>query len=182
MRALKWLHRGPPGIGGNPRTNNQTPNTNISSPLDPLLLTATGYAGLLATSFLAATLLPLSSEALIVAMAAGGFAPTGLLLVATVGNVSGSVANYLAGRLGRRFFMARRTQRPGHRLERAERVFHRWGSPALFFAWTPFIGDPLTVVAGVLRVALPVFLFWVTLGKGLRYALLLVGVDIAGGG
>lgn len=150
--------------------------------VDPFLLTATGYAGLLATSFLAATLLPLSSEALIVAMAAGGFAPAGLLLVATVGNVLGSVANYLAGRLGRRFFTAHRRQRPSQSLERAERIFGRWGSPALFFAWTPFIGDPLTVAAGALRVALPVFLFWVTLGKGLRYALLLVGVDLAAGG
>ena len=150
--------------------------------MDPLLLTATGYAGLLATSFLAATLLPLSSEALIVAMAAGGFAPGGLLLVATVGNVLGSVANYLAGRLGRRFFMARRSQRPSRHLARAEHIFGRWGSPALLFAWTPFIGDPLTVVAGVLRVALPVFLFWVTMGKCLRYALLLVGVDMASAG
>ena len=147
--------------------------------MDPFLLT-TGYMGLLATSFLAATLLPLSSEALVVAMAAGGFSAPGLLAVATCGNVLGAVANYLAGRWGRRFWADRHPGRPSPRLARAEHLFGRWGSPVLFFAFAPVIGDPLTVVAGVLRVAPVVFLFWVTLGKALRYGLLICGVDLFG--
>jgi len=52
-------------------------------------------------------------------------------------------------------------------------MYGRWGSPILFFAWLPFVGDPLTVAAGVLRVNLWVFLFWVVLGKMFRYYILI---------
>lgn len=145
--------------------------------MDPLLLT-TGYAGLLATSFLAATFIPLSSEALVAAMAAGGFSGTGILTVATFGNVLGALVNYMVGRWGRSFWAAKRLRPPPQNLARAERFFGRWGSPILFFAFAPVIGDPLTVAAGVLRIGLPVFLFWVTLGKALRYALLIAGVAL----
>ncbi len=142
------------------------------------LVDAGGYAGLLAASFLAATVLPLSSEALVMAMAAGGFSYPGILTVATCGNVLGALVNYLAGRWGRRFWAGRRLRPPPDALLRAERFFGRWGSPVLFFAFAPVIGDPLTVAAGVLRIGLPVFLFWVTLGKALRYALLIAGVEL----
>ena len=108
-------------------------------------------------------------------MAAGGFPATPLLAAATFGNVLGSLVNYLAGRWGRRFWSGRRLRPPPRRLVQAERFFGRWGSPVLFFAFAPVIGDPLTVAAGVLRIGMPVFLFWVTLGKMLRYALLIAG-------
>ena len=145
--------------------------------MDPFFF-ATGYAGLLAAGFLAATVLPLSSEVLVVAMAAGGFSASGILAAATVGNVLGALVNYLAGRWGRRLWTGRRPNPPPEAMARAERFFGRWGSPVLFFAFLPVIGDPLTLVAGVLRIGLPVFLFWVTLGKMLRYALLIFGVDL----
>ncbi len=142
----------------------------------------TGYLGLLATSFLAATLFPLGSEALVAAMAVGGFAPAGVLLTATCGNVAGAVVNYLMGRWGRNFFAARRPGPPAEQMVRAQKAFNRWGAPVLFFSWAPVVGDALTVAAGVLRVAPAVFLFWVTLGKGLRYALIVFGVDLLGAG
>ena len=60
--------------------------------------------------------------------------------------------------------------------EKLEKVYGRWGAPVLFFAWLPFVGDPLTVAAGVLRVNLYVFTFWVVLGKMFRYYILIAAV------
>ncbi|MBI9075022.1 MAG: DedA family protein [Desulfatibacillum sp.] len=136
-----------------------------------------GYAGLFAVSFLAATLLPLGSEAAVALMAATGFDPAMVLIVATTGNSLGALVNYYAGKWGRKFILKKYVQAETNSLEQAERVFGRWGSPVLFFAWLPIVGDPLTVVAGILRVSLLSFIFWVVLGKGARYFLILAGVD-----
>lgn len=54
--------------------------------------------------------------------------------------------------------------------DRAHRLFKKFGGPVLFFSFLPFIGDPLTFAAGVVRFSFIHFLFWVTLGKFLRYA------------
>ena len=136
-----------------------------------------GYVGLFAVSFLAATLFPMGSEAAVAAMAAPGFHHAAIFLVATLGNVLGALVNYGAGRYGRRFLFSRWIQlRPG-RLARAEAFFAKYGSPVLFLSWVPVIGDPLTVAAGVLRVPMGRFTFWVTFGKALRYLLIITGTS-----
>ena len=61
-------------------------------------------------------------------------------------------------------------------LEKLEKVYGRWGSPILFFAWLPIVGDPLTVAAGVLRVNIYLFTFWVVLGKAFRYFILIKAI------
>jgi membrane protein YqaA with SNARE-associated domain len=132
-----------------------------------------GYLGLLLISFLAATLLPLGSEAAVVLMAANDFDPWGILGVATTGNSLGALVNYLVGRWGAAFVLARYIQVDPATLEKMENIYGRWGAPALFFAWLPFVGDPLTVAAGVLRVNLYAFAFWVVLGKAFRYYILI---------
>jgi len=58
-----------------------------------------------------------------------------------------------------------------------ERIYKKWGSPALFFAWVPIVGDPLTVVAGALNLNLYLFTFWVVLGKAFRYALVILTTE-----
>ncbi len=128
-------------------------------------------------SFLAATLVPLGSEAAVALMAATGYEPTMVLFVATTGNSLGALVNYFVGKWGRDFVLAKYIRTETQTLERAEASFGRWGSPVLFFAWLPIVGDPLTVVAGVLRVNLAAFAFWVILGKAFRYFLILIGVD-----
>ena len=135
-----------------------------------------GYPGLFLVSFLAATLLPLGSEAAVALMAAADFDSRMLLLVATAGNTMGALVNYLVGKWGAAFVFARYIQVDPAVLERLEKVYGRWGAPILFFAWLPIVGDPLTIAAGVLKVDLRLFLFWVVLGKGLRYLALLWGV------
>jgi membrane protein YqaA with SNARE-associated domain len=53
-------------------------------------------------------------------------------------------------------------------------MYQKWGSPILFFTWIPIIGDPLTVVAGVFKLNLYIFIFWVVLGKAFRYFLVII--------
>ncbi|CAD7838766.1 MAG: probable membrane protein YPO3302 [Olavius algarvensis Delta 4 endosymbiont] len=128
-----------------------------------------GYLGLFLISFLAATLLPLGSEATVAFMAAGEFNPLGLLFIATAGNSLGALVNYLVGRWGANIVFSRFIKIDQATQEKMEKVYGRWGAPVLFFAWLPFVGDPLTVAAGVLRVNLYLFAFWVVLGKACRY-------------
>jgi membrane protein YqaA with SNARE-associated domain len=128
------------------------------------------YAGLLLTAFAAATLLPAQSELLLAGLlVAGNQPPVLLLLVASLGNVAGSALNYALGRgierfRGRRWFPA-----SPQALERAQGWYRRWGRWSLLLSWVPIIGDPLTVVAGVLREPFWVFLLLVGLAKVGRY-------------
>ena len=131
------------------------------------------YAGLFASAFLAATLLPGSSElALAALLAADRQEPAVLVAVATVGNVLGSAVNWCLGR-----FFVRYSDQPWfpvtrRSLYRSELWFSRFGLWTLLFAWLPIIGDPLTVLAGVLRVRLLSFLIFVTIGKLARYLMI----------
>ena len=100
-----------------------------------------------------------------------------LLLVATSGNSLGSCVNWLLGRFclryqDRRWFPFSAAQRA-----KAENGFRRFGLWSLLFAWLPLAGDPLTFVAGVLRVPFWPFLVLVTLGKGARYLVVIGAVQ-----
>jgi len=141
--------------------------------LTPYLITNFGYLGLFLISFLAATLLPLGSEAAVTLMAIAEFDPARILIVATSGNSLGALINYLVGKWGAAFLFAKYIRIDRAVMEKLEKVYGRWGSPILFFAWLPFVGDPLTVAAGVLRVNIYVFTFWVVLGKMFRYYMLI---------
>ena len=128
------------------------------------------YTGLFLTALVAATILPAQSEAALVALLlAGNQPPWALVGVASVGNILGSVINWLLGRgidrlRHHRWFPVREAD-----LESATRWYRRWGKWSLLASWVPIVGDPLTVVAGVLREPLPVFLLLVTLAKLGRY-------------
>jgi len=130
----------------------------------------TEFAGLFAVAFLAATILPAQSEILLAGMVLAEHYPAwALVAVASAGNVLGSVANWVLGRFiahfeGRRWFPVSRNQ-----VAKAEGWYHRWGRWSLLLSWAPFIGDPLTVVAGVLREPLPLFLALVSIAKVGRY-------------
>ncbi len=128
------------------------------------------YLLLFATAFGAATLLPFYSEVLLVAQLNRGLDPLLLWAFATAGNTLGAVVNWLIGWylthfVGRRWFPVRQAE-----LDRAQRWFQRYGTWTLLFSWAPVGGDALTVVAGIMKVRLWVFLLLVTVGKGARYA------------
>jgi membrane protein YqaA with SNARE-associated domain len=127
-------------------------------------------AALFLSAFLSATLLPGTSEAVLVAMlAAGQGNPVLLIAVATAGNVLGSCVNWLLGRFFAHFRELRWFPVSPAAMARAERWYRRYGVWSLLFAWVPIVGDPLTVVAGVLRTDLGWFLPLVTIGKFARY-------------
>jgi len=130
----------------------------------------TEFASLFTVAFLAATVVPAQSEILLAGMVLAEHYPAwALVTLAGAGNVLGSVVNWYLGRFigrfeGRRWFPVSRQQ-----VAKAEGWYQRWGKWSLLFSWAPFVGDPLTVVAGLLREPLPVFLALVTVAKVGRY-------------
>jgi membrane protein YqaA with SNARE-associated domain len=130
-------------------------------------LTVTGAA------FLAATLLPFPSEAVLIGHIVGGFgARWPLVTAASVGNTAGAVFNWWIGRELLRFQDRRWFPFSASTIDAASDRFRRWGPPALLLSWVPVIGDPLTLVAGVLRVPLVVFVPLVAAGKVARYVVI----------
>jgi membrane protein YqaA with SNARE-associated domain len=132
-----------------------------------------GYLGLFFAAFGAATLLPLQSEAVLVGLLLSGNYNLWLLLgIATLGNVLGSVVNWWLGRWVEHFKQRRWFPVNDKQLEKARNHYDRWGHWTLLLSWVPIIGDPLTLVAGVMREPLWRFLLLVTLAKSVRYGVL----------
>jgi len=134
------------------------------------------YFALFGVAFAAATLLPAQSELVLGAMLATGRYDAGILLaVATAGNVIGSLANWTIGCFLRRYRDRRWFPVPKGGLDRAERIYRRWGVWTLLLSWVPVVGDPLTLVAGILKTPLRIFLPLVFAAKLGRY-LVVAGV------
>lgn len=130
----------------------------------------TVYLGLFAAAFLAATILPAQSEAVLAALlVAGKQSPVLLIAVASLGNTLGAVVNWLIGRGIERFRERPWFPATGPQMERATGWYARFGHWSLLLSWVPFVGDPLTVVAGVLREPLWRFLLVVGFAKTARY-------------
>lgn len=132
------------------------------------------FIWLFVSSFLAATILPFSSEIVLLALLQQGSDPAWLWLVATLGNTLGAVVNWFLGRglltfQDRRWFYFSPQQ-----IQQAQSWFDRIGKWSLLLAWVPIVGDGLTLVAGVMRVRLVFFTLLVGVGKGLRYGVLLL--------
>ncbi|QVW25601.1 DedA family protein [Pseudomonas hormoni] len=133
----------------------------------------TSYVGLFLAAFGAATLLPMQSEAVLVSMLLSDrYIASTLLAVATFGNVLGSTLNWVLGRSIERLRHKRWFPVSESKLEKAQQSYLRYGRWSLLLSWVPIIGDPLTVVAGVMREPLWSFLLIVTMAKGIRYLVL----------
>ena len=130
----------------------------------------TAYFSLFLISFLAATIFPFSSEltlaSLIITENYNSFALVG---VASSGNILGSAFNwflgfYLLKYINKRWFPFKKNQ-----IKSVSKKFNKFGLWSLLFAWLPDFGDPLTFVAGVLKVNFILFLILVSIGKISRY-------------
>ncbi len=128
-----------------------------------------GLWGMFASAFLAATILPLSSEVVMSCLLVSGFDLYGTVAVATLGNVLGSLVNYALGFAGSRFLLEKIFRVSSKEIHSAGKRFTTHGTACLLLAWVPGIGDPLTVVAGMLKISIWIFLLLVTLGKLGRY-------------
>ena len=109
------------------------------------------YPGLFLISFLAATLLPISSEIFVASMIVAKFNPIAVLLVATAGNFCGASTNYFIGKFGGDFVLSKYFKIDQKKQKKAEKFYKKFGAPSLFFSWLPVIGDPLCVVPGILH-------------------------------
>lgn len=133
-----------------------------------------GYLGLFFGAFLAATIVPFSSEVGLAGMAASGeWTLVWLWAAASLGNILGAVVNWMLGRYclhwqDRRWFPVSREQ-----MERASGRFQKYGIWSLLLSWVPIIGDPITFASGLMRTPLVVFLVLVTVAKAGRYGVVL---------
>jgi len=131
------------------------------------------YLSLFFISFLAATVLPFSSELTLAGLiSTSNYDNLLLLVVASFGNVLGSVFNWSLGFYSRnlstkKWFPFKKTQ-----IERSSKWFSKFGKWSLLFAWVPIVGDPLTFVAGLLRVRFLDFIILVAIGKVSRYLII----------
>jgi membrane protein YqaA with SNARE-associated domain len=132
-----------------------------------------GYLALFAASFLSATIVPFSSEAALAAKLLGGGDPVLCLVIATAGNTLGGMTGYFLGRWGRQAFKEKRAVLSDERRQKWLDRIERHGGVAALGCWLPGIGDFIAVAMGALRVAWLPTLFWMIIGKAVRYALVL---------
>ena len=128
------------------------------------------YLSLFIISFLAATILPFSSELTLAGLiATSSYDNLLLLIVASLGNILGSVVNWILGFYSRNHKTKKWFPFKDEQIEKSSKWFNKIGRWSLLFAWVPIIGDPLTLAAGLLRVKFVEFLILVTIGKVSRY-------------
>ena len=138
------------------------------------LLTSYGLWGMFIAAFLAGSILPFSSEAVMIALLAVGISPWLLLLSASVGNSLGGITCYYIGRLTtpervQQFFHIK----PQH-MDRAHRLVSRWGALMGFFCWVPILGDAILITLGIMHSNPLITNLMMILGRTLRYATVLL--------
>ena len=131
------------------------------------------YFSLFLISFLGGSILPVSSELTLAGLlSVNNYNELGLLISASFGNILGAVCNWLLGfylfkRINKKWFPFTQNQ-----INKASLWFKKFGTWSLLFAWVPIVGDPLTLVAGILKTRFSLFLALVSLGKISRYSFL----------
>ena len=143
-----------------------------------------GYGGLFLGSFLASTILPMSSEAVLAAMVIGGFDPIVCVMVASAGNSLGGMTSYFMGYVGKWAWLERLFARNKDKVVKVKTWVDRYGSRTALLCWLPVVGDPLAVALGFVRSPVWQVGFYMTVGKFLRYAvwvwLIRQGVRLSG--
>ena len=133
-----------------------------------------GYMGMALSAFLAASILPFSSEAVMVGLLAAGLDMWALVAWGTVGNVLGSLFNYGIGRLGKMEWIEKYLHTKPEDLDRARRFMGGRGAWMGLFSCIPVIGDVITIVLGLMRANFTIFIVSVTISKLARYVVLMV--------
>lgn len=132
-----------------------------------------GYAGLFLSAFVAGSVVPFSSEAVMVVLTGMGLNPFGCLVAATAGNTLGGMTCYWIGMAGKREWITRYLGVSDEKLARAERFLAGRGAMMGFFAFLPYVGEAIAVVLGLMRSNMALTVLSMTIGKALRYAAVL---------
>tara|TARA_B100000378_G_scaffold161492_1_gene130076 strand:+ start:57 stop:491 length:435 start_codon:yes stop_codon:yes gene_type:complete len=135
------------------------------------------YISLFVVSFMVATIIPFGSEIYFASLLAMDNNNSLLLLIAaSTGNILGSVFNWICGYYAAYFIQKKWFPINQNQINKATNFFLKYGKWSLLFAWVPFIGDPLTFVAGTLRYSFLPFLLLVSVGKIARYLVIYFSV------
>lgn len=131
-----------------------------------------GYFGLFVVCFLSATILPLSSEGVLILFLSLQFDPLHCLIIASIGNTLGGTTNYALGKIGNPSTLEKLFKRP-ERYNKLNYRIKKYGSTLALISWVPLIGDPLVIALGYFRVPfLPVFLL-MAFAKTARYSIII---------
>ena len=133
------------------------------------ILIHNGLPALFVTSFLAATILPLGSEWLLVALVVQGADVEAAVAAATLGNYLGACTTFAIGFWGADVIRRKVMRIDDRMVEKARGVYRKYGAWSLLFSWLPIIGDPLCLIGGALRMQFLPFSILVISGKLARY-------------
>lgn len=140
------------------------------------LLIDWGYWGMLVAAFLAGSFFPFSSEVVMVALNAAGLDAWQLVIYGTVGNVAGGMLNYGLGRMGKLEWIEKYLHVSRESMAKAERFMAGRGAWMGFFAFLPVLGSAITIVLGFTRANILISISSITIGKFLRYLILMYSV------
>lgn len=135
-----------------------------------------GLPALFLACFLAATVLPFSSEALLLAMALGSWGTVPLLLTASIGNTMGGLTNYGIGRWFPEGRLMRWFKVDPAKAQRWNSLVRRYGVWSALLCWLPVVGDPIAIALGLFRARFWPVTLLMFIGKAARYAVLLAAV------
>lgn len=133
-----------------------------------------GPWGMFLSAFLAGSILPFSSEAIMVALLALGGSPWLLLLTASAGNTLGGVSCYCVGRIASPEWLQRTFRIKDKHMQRARALVSRWGAWMGFLCWVPILGDAILVTLGIMRSHPLATNVTMLVGRTLRYAVVLL--------
>ncbi len=133
------------------------------------LLKGLGYAGIFTGSFLAATVVPFSSDILVVGALVAGSSPLLTFIFATLGNWLGGLTSYYVGHLGKWEWIERWFRVKEETLEKHKDLISRHGSYIALLTWLPFIGDLLAIALGFYKVSFIKSATFMLIGKALRF-------------
>ncbi len=137
-----------------------------------------GYWGMLIAAFLAGSFFPFSSEAVMLGFMAAGLDNWPLIIYGTIGNVLGSLCNYGVGHIGRLDWVERYLHVKKKDLDKAQRFMAGRGAWMGFFAFLPILGSAITIMLGFMRSNFIISMLSITIGKLLRYVILVFGADL----
>ena len=134
-----------------------------------LILLDWGYFGMFLSALLAATILPFSSDAVLMGLVAAGCSPVGIVATATLGNWAGSLISYWMGWIGKTEWLERYFRVKHETIVRQKARVDRWGPLLAFASWVPFVGDIFAIVLGFFRVKFIPVALWMLVGKCVRF-------------
>jgi membrane protein YqaA with SNARE-associated domain len=136
-----------------------------------------GYFGMFLAAFLAATILPLGSEPVLVALMFAGLNSLGLLIAATLGNTLGGLSTFGIGYLGQWKWIEGVLKISHKSLQKAQKTVEKYGVWCAFLCWLPLIGDPIALALGFFRINFWKVALLMLLSKAARYYFLIYLVE-----